>query len=89
MNHHYKIDDSLRTVEATTCYKIPKVTKCWLSVCSGDMPFLTKKAVLYTDDDLISSGAVSYLFRLPPNDKNATHIVVPKGSVRQYDRIKM
>ena len=81
---HHNTDGSHRDVEVIPCYKVPKNTQCWLSVSSGDMPFITTKTVFYTDDDLLDIIEGSYYFCLPPNDKNASYLIVQRDFVLQF-----
>ena len=72
---------------STPHYRIGKGTTCWLSIPSGDMPFQTTKTVIYTDADLLCTIDDTYHFRLPSNDKNASHLIVRKEDVNHYDQI--
>ena len=89
LRQHHVVDGAARIVETTICYKVPQNTQCWLSINMDDIPFITTKAVVYADDDLLKVKYRNYNFRLPPNDKNASHIIVPEECVIRFERHAM
>ena len=89
MKQHHTIDGKDRTVDTIRYYKIPKGTTVWLVIGTFDKTIVTERNVVYTREDIDMDLPKEYHFKLPPNDRLATKLIVKKDDVEEYERMSL
>jgi len=89
MKQHHTVDGKKVQVHLVKYYRIPKGTTVWLVIGAFDKTIVTERAVLYTREDIDMDLPKEYHFKLPPNDRLATKLIVKRDDVEEYERMSM